>query len=216
MEPDVGELPFEVELKLQLSQLSFGKYDGLGIMSTPSDFSEFETLRKPVFSGGCFFGRNNLGTYHDGNFGINCQRHGYEEARISDGILGSVHNTDRNTDRADYSFAVVYAEDEICAQVDIYLIPNIFEKIYMAKNTVNFQLATSFNEHKKITEDEFEGRDRKPDNIIVEGEPGRISTTNKFTLDIGEKEFGYWFFRVRLVSLGFPPAESPPAESPPA
>ena len=207
MEPDVGELPFEVELKLQLSQLSFGKYDGSGIMSTPSDFSEFETLRKPVFSGECFFGRNNLGTYPDENFGINCQSHGYEEARISDGILGRVHNIDR----ADYSFAMVYAQDEIRAQVDIYMIPNIFEKIYMAKNTVNFQLATSFNEHKKITEDEFEGRDKEPDNIIVEGEPGRISTTNKFTLDIGEKEFGQWFFRVRLVSLGFPPAESPPA-----
>lgn len=203
MDPDVGELPFAVKLKLQLSQLSFG--EGSGVYTEPSDYSELDTLGKPVFSGVCFFGRNNLGTYPDENFGINCQNHGSEEARISDGILGQVFINDTT----DYSFATVYAEDEISAQVDIHLIPKIYEKIYMAKNTVTFHLATSFNEHKKITEDLFEGKEKEPENIIVEGELEGISTTNKFTLDIGEKTHGNWFFRVRLVSLGFSTVESP-------
>ena len=206
MEPDVGDLPFAVEFKLQLSRLSFGQHEGTGIIDPPSDFSELDTLGAPVFFGRCFFGRNNLDEYPDENFGINCQCHGCDEARISDGILGRVFNNDR----ADYSFASVYAENERSAQVDIFLVPDIFEKVFMAKNAVNFQLVTSFNEHKKITKDQFKRKEKEPENIIVEGEPGMISTTNKFTLDIGKKEFGYWWFRVRLVSLDFPSAESSP------
>ena len=162
---------------------------------------------RPGFFGSCFFERNNLGEDPDENFGINCQLHGDEEARISDGILGRVFNNDRT----DYSFAQVYAQDENRAQVEIFLNPNIFGKIYMAHKTVNFHLVTSFNEHKKIAKDRFKRKDREPDNIIIEGEPGSISTTDKFTLDIGKKEFGRWWFRVRLVSLDFPIAESPPA-----
>ncbi len=207
MESDVGDLPFAVALKLQLSQLSFGQHVSTEISRPTSDFSELDTLGEPVFFGRCFFGRNNLGKYPDENFGINCQCHGYEEARISDGILGSVFENDR----ADYSFALVYAENESRAQVDIFLNPNVFEKIYMAKNAVNFQLVTSFNEHKKITSEQFKRKDKEPNTIIIEGEPGHISTTYKFTLDIGKKEFGQWLFRVRLASLDFPSAESPTA-----
>ncbi len=207
MEPDVGDLPFAVELKLQLSQLSFGEHEIFGL---PSDYqSELETLGIPVFTGRCFFGRNNLGEYPDENFGVNCQYHGNEEVRISDGILGRV----KKNDCTEYSFACIYAEDERRAEVEIWLNTNIFENLYLAKNTVNFHLLTSFNEHKKITEDQFKGRDIIPNyNIIVEGEPGkRISNTNKFTLDIGKNDFGQWWFRVRLVSLDFPSAESAPA-----
>ena len=87
----------------------------LALRFPPSDFSELDTLDAPVFFGRCFFGRNNLGEYPDEKFGINCQCHGYEEVRISDGILGRVFNNDR----ADYSFALVYAENEVSAQVDI-------------------------------------------------------------------------------------------------
>ena len=207
MEPDVSDLVFAVILKLQLSQLSFGQHEGLDIVDPPSNFSELDTLGGPVFFGQCFFGRNNLGEYPDEKFGINCQYHGEEEVRISDGILGRVFNNDK----VDYSFARIYAEHESCAQVEIFLIPDIFEKIYMAKSTVNFHLLTSFNENKKITEDRFKGKDIKYNNIIIEGEPGMIGITTKFTLDIGEKDFGWWWFRVRLVSLDFPSAESAPA-----
>jgi len=209
MEPDVDDLPFAVELKLQLSQLSFGQHTIRDFWDSPSDFSKLDTLSEPVFSGGCFFGRNNLGEYPDENFGVNCQYRGHREVRISDGILGEVINIDR----ADFSFALVYAEDEIAAQIGIYLMPDIFEKIYMAKSAVNFHLVTSLNEHKKITEEQWKGRDKNPDSIIVEGRPGGrgISFTDKFTLDIGKKDYGEWYFRVRLVSLGFPSAESPQA-----
>ena len=40
MEPDVSDLIFAVELKLQLSQLSFGQHGGLEIVDPSSDFSE--------------------------------------------------------------------------------------------------------------------------------------------------------------------------------
>ncbi len=205
MEPDVGDLQFAVELKLQLSRLSFGRHEGMSSLGPRWDSSELDTLGAPVYFGRCFFGRNNLGQYPDEHFGVNCQYHGHKEVRISDGILGEI----RNNDWTDYSFASVYAEDERRAQIEILLNTNIFEKIQMAKNAVNFLLVTSFNEHKKITEDQFEGK--KPDNIIIEGTPGRISITDKFTLDIGEQDFGRWWFRVRLASLDFPYAESPPA-----
>ena len=165
MEPYVSDLPFAVELKLQLSQLSFGENERAGINFQPLDFSELDILGAPAFSGRCFFGRNNLGEYPDENFGVNCQRHGHKEVRISDGIFGRVSNIYRTG----YSFAKIYAENEERAQVDIFLNPNIFEKIYMAKNAVNFGLATSFKEHKRIMEDRFERKDRKPDNIIIEG-----------------------------------------------
>ena len=214
MEPDVDDLPFAVELKLQLSQLSFGQHTINDFWDSPSDFSKLDTLGEPVFSGGCFFGRNNLGEYPDENFGVNCQYRDHKEVRISDGIRGDVYNNDgkySNNDMAEYSFAWFYVEDEISAQIGIYLMPDIFEKIYMAKNSVNFHLVTSLNEHKKITEEQFKGRDKNPDSIIVEGRPGRISFTDKFTLDIGKKSYGEWYFRVCLVSLGFPPAESPQA-----
>ena len=119
-----------------------------------------------------------------------------------------------NIDKADYSFAQVYqvyAENERSAQVDIFLNPNILKKIHLAKNAVIFQLVTFFNENKKMSKDQFRDKDREPNNIIIEGEPGHISTTNKFTLDIGKKEFGQWLFRVRLAFLDFPSAENPTA-----
>jgi len=206
MEPDIGDLPFAVEFQLQLSQLSFGQHDGTGIISPPSDFSELDTLGAPVFFGRCFFGHNNLGEYSDENIGINCRCHGCADARISDGILGRIFGNDR----ADFSFAQVYAESERRAQVEIFLNPDVFEKIYLAKRAANFQLVTSLNEHAKIGEAQLKGR-KELSKIIVEGDPGTISTTDRFTLDIGKEEFGRWWFRVRLVSLDFPSAESPPA-----
>ena len=214
MEPDVGNLPFAVELKLQLSGMSFGQHGISETSDSPPDFSKLDTLDAPRFFGRCFFGRNNLGEYPDDNFGVNCQYRGHKEVRISDGISGEVYNNDgkySNNDRAEYSFAWFYAQDEIAAQIRIYLMPDIFERIYMAKNSVNFHLVTSLNEHKKITEEQSNGKDNNPDSIIVEGRPGRISLTDKFTLDIGKEDFGQWYFRVRLVSLGFPSDESPQA-----
>mgnify|MGYP003646460233 CR=1 FL=1 len=200
MESGVGDLPFAVQIKLQLSRLSFGQHEDTGVILPPSDFSELDTLGAPVFFGQCYFGRNNLGEFPDEKFGINCQWHGFEEERISDGILGRVFHDNRT----DYSFARVYAEHQTSAQVDIFLNPDIFEKIYIAKKAVNFQFVTSFNEHKKISEELFKGKNREPDKIIIDGQPGLMSSTNKFTLDIGKKDFGQWWFRVRLVSLDFP------------
>lgn len=207
MEPGVGDLPFAVELSLKLSRISFGQHEGMEIISPPSDFSELDTMDAPVFFGQCFFARNNLGEYPDEKFGINCQWDGHEEVRICDGIVGRIFENDR----ADYSFARLYAEDELHAQVEIFLNPNIFERIYLARNEVNFHLITSFKEHKKIHEHFYKEKNIKPNNIVVEREPAALSNATKFTLDIGQEDSGQWWFRVRLVSLDFSFAESPPA-----
>ena len=202
MEPGVGDLPFAVELSLQLSRISFGQHEGLEIIMPPSDFSELDTLDAPVFFGQCFFGRNNLG---DKEFGINCQWDDQEETRICDGIAGRICENDRT----DYSFARLYADDEGGARVNIFLNPNIFERIYLAQNMVNFHLITSFNEHRKIHDQFFKEGNVEISDVIVEG--SAISETTRFTLDIGAKEFGQWWFRVRFVSVGFSSAESPRA-----
>ena len=49
MAVDVGDLPFSVEFKLQLSRLSFRQHEGTGIVWPPDDFSELDTLGDPVF-----------------------------------------------------------------------------------------------------------------------------------------------------------------------
>lgn len=202
MDPDIGDLPFAVVLKLRLLRLSFGQHGDDSIIF-PSEFSELDVLGEPVFWGRGVFGSNNLGEYPDEKYGIICQYDGGKEVRIRDEILGRVFNS-RETD---YSFAQVYAEDENRAQVEIFLIPDIFDKMYAAKQTVTFQLVTSIREHEKIEKDQLKERRRNPNNIVVEGNPGLISTTSKFNLDIGEEEYGFWWFRVRLVSLNFPDFE---------
>jgi hypothetical protein len=208
------DIKFSVDLKVQLSELTFGVSH---YISSHTTFKDLEALEKPYFKGQLFFGYNNLQKFDGKNerySGINCLDDLMDkESKIFDGgtaIITNTNETEYSTEdyteySTEYSYACLYAENQYAAEINIYLKPDILEKLFMATNAVSFQLVTSINEHKNIYDAVNKGAE--PSNIILDEDSGQLT---KFTLDLRKKEFEYLYFRIKLLSLDFMAPESLP------
>lgn len=196
----LGDLPFAVDLRLELDQLSFGQHSVAFADMEAANFSNLDIIENPVFYGRCYFGRNTLRTLGLDSvekFGILFHRPGENEEPISDGIPGHIFRQKE----CRYSYARVYAEAATRAQIDVFLIPDAFSLLDISARAVNFHLVTSINEHERIDKERMPNKDIPGCAIIAGGEPGIFPVAENFALDIGDRAYGHWWFRVRLASL---------------